>query len=64
MNGVYSLSEAAKYLGINRATLRRWITESGYDIRVPRGSKFLLSTSDLHRVLAGHSMQSATEEVQ
>ena len=49
----YSLSAAAKELGIGRHTLKRWMrNDLGILIpRVRRGSKVLVSERDLERII-------------
>lgn len=55
MNGYYTLRQAAEVLGISRATLRRWLRELQIDLpQLRRGSKFLLSSELLDRVLDQH----------
>ena len=53
----YSISKAAKLIGISRHTLRRWL-ELDLGFRMPdvaRGSKILLTDKDLEAVLRKHS---------
>ena len=58
MSPRYSLRAAEKLTGVNRFTLRRWLTESGYSIPgVKRGSKILLSETALRFLLDQHSPQ-------
>jgi predicted site-specific integrase-resolvase len=55
----YSIRQAAKIIGINRFTLRRWLeTDLGYRVpKVARGSKVILSHFDVQRILAKHSLR-------
>ena len=55
MTGYYTLRQAAEVIGISRATLRRWLNELQIDLpQLRRGSKFLLSSELLDRVLDQH----------
>lgn len=56
ITGRYSLSQAAKLIGVNRHTLRRWLeVDLGYRMPdVPRGGKILLSERDIEAVLKKH----------
>jgi predicted site-specific integrase-resolvase len=53
----YSIRKAAKLIGVNRHTLRRWLEiDLGYRMPdVPQGSKILLSDRDIEAVLKKHS---------
>lgn len=53
----YSISEAARLIGIDRGTLRRWL-EVDLGLRMPvvtNGSKILLNDAQIEAVLKKHS---------
>ena len=52
----YSIRQAAKLIGVNRHTLRRWLeVDLGYRMpTVAQGSKILLSERDIEAVLKKH----------
>lgn len=53
-----SLSQAARELEIDRATLRKWLIEAGYQLpAVERGSKFLIDEAICKRVIEARSLQ-------
>ena len=48
----YSLSQAAKLIGVYRKTLKRWLAAERIVLpRVAKGSKVLIRESDLERVV-------------
>jgi excisionase family DNA binding protein len=55
-----SLREAGRQTGISRQTLRRWLEDAGFLMpAIKRGSKILVSDSDLRVVLAIHTPRRA-----
>lgn len=49
----YSISAAAKSIGVERHTLKRWLLEIGLVLpEVRRGSRQMIRESDLERVIA------------
>lgn len=55
----YSLSAAARLIGVNRHTLKAWLVASGLFLEsLDRGSKFQLSEQDIERVLRTRSASS------
>ena len=50
----YSLSEAARQIGVARKTLRRWLVQDCGILlpRVRRGGKVMIRERDIERVLA------------
>jgi predicted site-specific integrase-resolvase len=57
----YSIRQAAKVIGISRATLRRWLEiDLGYQMpAIDRGSKFLLTDHDIAAIVRKHSPRPA-----
>lgn len=49
----FSISKAAKSIGVERHTLKRWLLEIGLVLpEVRRGSRQMIRESDLERVIA------------
>jgi excisionase family DNA binding protein len=49
----YSLSEAARQVGVDRRALKRWLAQEGIWLpRVRHGAKVLIRERDIERVLA------------
>jgi len=48
----YSLSSAARQIGVDRSTLRRWLIQEGILVpRVRRGGKVMIRERDVQRVV-------------
>lgn len=54
----YSLSEAARLVGVDRGTLRIWLEAEGLHVpTMRRGSKLMLTEADIERALRHRQTQ-------